>query len=82
MRVQIADVQTPQPMASTRRLHILRGYHIRATAQRPGGLEDAVERLRVCRKSRYRGLAKYMHRLQVTAALTNLYIVRRQLLRT
>src|SRR6266403_72191 len=34
------------------------------------------------RKTRYRGLAKNLHRLEVTAALTNLYIVRRQLLRT
>lgn len=34
------------------------------------------------RKTRYRGLAKNLHRLQVTAALTNLYMVRKQLLRT
>jgi IS5 family transposase len=34
------------------------------------------------RKVRYRGLAKNLHRLEVTAALTNLYLVRRQLLRT
>ncbi len=34
------------------------------------------------RKTRYRGLAKNLHRLEVTAALTNLYMVRRQLLRT
>jgi transposase, IS5 family len=34
------------------------------------------------RKTRYRGLANNLHRLQVTAALTNLYMVRRQLLRT
>jgi IS5 family transposase len=32
------------------------------------------------RKVRYRGLAKNLHRLEVTAALTNLYMVRRQLL--
>ncbi len=32
------------------------------------------------RKVRYRGLAKNLHRLQVTAALTNLYLVRRRLL--
>jgi hypothetical protein len=30
---------------------------------------------------RYRGLAKNLHRLQVTAALTNLYLMRRPLLR-
>ena len=34
------------------------------------------------RKGRYRGLAKNLHRLEVTAALTNLCMVRRQLLRT
>jgi transposase, IS5 family len=34
------------------------------------------------RKTRYRGLAKNLHRLEVTAALTNLYMVRRELLRT
>ena len=33
------------------------------------------------RKTRYRGLAKNLHRLEVTAALANLYIVRRQLLK-
>jgi IS5 family transposase len=32
------------------------------------------------RKTRYRGLAKNLHRLEVTAALTNLYLVRRRLL--
>ena len=32
------------------------------------------------RKVRYRGLAKNLHRLEVTAALTNLYSVRRRLL--
>ena len=32
------------------------------------------------RKTRYRGLAKNLHRLEVTAALTNLYMVRRRLL--
>ena len=31
-------------------------------------------------KVRYRGLAKNLHRLEVTAALANLYIVRRRLL--
>ena len=31
-------------------------------------------------KVRYRGLAKNLHRLEVTAALTNLYLVRRRLL--
>jgi IS5 family transposase len=31
-------------------------------------------------KVRYRGLAKNLHRLQVTAALTNLFMVRRRLL--
>ena len=32
------------------------------------------------RKTRYRGMAKNLHRLEVTAALTNIYTVRRQLL--
>ena len=32
------------------------------------------------RKVRYRGLAKNLHRLEVTAALTNLYMVRRRLI--
>ena len=32
-------------------------------------------------KVRYRGLAKNQHRLEVTAALANLYTVRRRLLR-
>jgi len=31
------------------------------------------------RKVRYRGLTKNLHRLEVTAALTNLYLVRRRL---
>lgn len=33
-------------------------------------------------KVRYRGLAKNLHRLEVTAALANVYMVRRRLLRT
>ena len=33
------------------------------------------------RKVRYRGLAKNLHRLEVTAALANLYLVRRRLLK-
>ena len=32
------------------------------------------------KKTRYRDLAKNLHRLEVTAALTNLYLVRRRLL--
>jgi IS5 family transposase len=31
-------------------------------------------------KVRYRGLAKNLHRLEVTAALANLFLVRRRLL--
>jgi IS5 family transposase len=34
------------------------------------------------RKTRYRGLAENLHRLHVTAALANLYMVQRQLLAT
>jgi len=33
------------------------------------------------KKVRYQGLAKNLHRLEVTAALANLYMVRRRLLR-
>jgi len=33
------------------------------------------------RKTRYRGLAKNLHRLEVTTALANLFLVRRQLLK-
>ncbi len=33
------------------------------------------------RKTRYHGLAKNLHRLEVTAALTNIYMVRRELLK-
>lgn len=45
-----------------------------------------VERLRIFKrvfgfqKVRYRGLAKNLHRLQVTAALANLLLARRRLL--
>ena len=40
-----------------------------------------VKRLFGFQKVRYRGLAKNLHRLEVTAALANLFMVRRQLLR-
>jgi IS5 family transposase len=39
-----------------------------------------IKRIFGFQKVRYRGLAKNLHRLQVTAALTNLYMVRRRLL--
>jgi transposase, IS5 family len=39
-----------------------------------------IKRVFGFQKVRYRGLAKNLHRLEVTAALTNLYIVRRRLL--
>jgi IS5 family transposase len=39
-----------------------------------------IKRIFGFQKVRYRGLAKNLHRLEVTAALTNLYIVRRRLL--
>lgn len=39
-----------------------------------------IKRVFGFRKVRYRGLAKNLHRLEVTAALTNLYMVRRRLL--
>jgi IS5 family transposase len=40
-----------------------------------------IKRVFGFQKVRYRGLAKNLHRLEVTAALANLYIVRRRLLR-
>jgi transposase, IS5 family len=39
-----------------------------------------IKRIFGFQKVRYRGLAKNLHRLQVTAALTNLFMVRRRLL--
>ena len=41
---------------------------------------SVIENIFGFRKVRYRGLAKNPHRLEVTAALTNLYLVRRRLL--
>jgi hypothetical protein len=40
-----------------------------------------IKNMVVFRKVRYRALAKNLHRLEVTAALTNLYLVRRRLLK-
>ena len=40
----------------------------------------AIKRVFGFQKVRYRGLAKNLHRLQVTAALANLFMVRRRLL--
>jgi len=40
-----------------------------------------IKRVFGFKKVRYRGLAKNLHRLEVTAALANLYMVRRRLLR-
>ena len=39
-----------------------------------------IKRVFGFQKVRYRGLAKNLHRLEVTAALANLFIVRRKLL--
>jgi IS5 family transposase len=39
-----------------------------------------IKRVFGFQKVRYRGLAKDLHRLGVTAALTNLYLMRRRLL--
>ena len=39
-----------------------------------------IKRVFGFQKVRYRGLAKNLHRLEVTAALANLFIVRRRLL--
>jgi len=41
-----------------------------------------IKRVFGFQKVRYRGLAKNLHRLEVTAALTNLHMVRRRLLAT
>lgn len=41
-----------------------------------------IKRIFGFRKVRYRGLAKNLHRLEATAALANLYLVRRRLLAT
>ena len=40
-----------------------------------------IKRVFGFQKVRYRGLAKNLHRLEVTAALANLYMVRRRLLK-
>ena len=39
-----------------------------------------IKRMFGFQKVRYRGIAKNLHRLEVTAALANIYIVRRRLL--
>jgi len=39
-----------------------------------------IKRIFGFQKVRYRGIAKNLHRLEVTAALANLFIVRRRLL--
>jgi IS5 family transposase len=39
-----------------------------------------IKRVFGFQKEPYRGLAKNLHRLEVTAALTNLYLMRRRLL--
>lgn len=52
---------------------------VRAKVEHPIGV---IKRIFGFAKTRYRGLAKNRHRLEVTAALTNLFMVRRQLLRT
>lgn len=52
---------------------------VRAKVEHPIGV---IKRIFGFAKTRYRGLAKNRHRLEATAALTNLFMVRRQLLRT
>jgi IS5 family transposase len=60
---------------------------IKATNRRKSKIRAKVEhvfgvikRVFGFQKVRYRGLAKNLHRLEVTAALTNLFMVRRRLL--
>jgi len=52
---------------------------VRAKVEHPIGV---IKRIFGFSKVRYRGLAKNLHRLEVTAALVNLYMVRRRLLAT
>jgi len=52
---------------------------VRAKVEHPIGV---IKRIFGFSKVRYRGLAKNLHRLEVTAALANLYMVRRRLLAT
>lgn len=51
---------------------------VRAKGEHPIGV---IKRVFGFAKVRYRGLAKNLHRLEVTAALANLFMVRRRLLR-
>jgi len=51
---------------------------VRAKGEHPIGV---IKRVFGFAKVRYRGLAKNLHRLEVTAALVNLFMVRRRLLR-
>jgi transposase, IS5 family len=51
--------------------------HVRAKVEHTIGV---IKRVFGFQKVRYRGLAKNLHRLEVTAALTNLYLMRRRLL--
>jgi IS5 family transposase len=51
--------------------------HVRANVEHTIGV---IKRVFGFQKVRYRGLAKNLHRLEVTAALANLYMVRRRLL--
>jgi transposase, IS5 family len=51
--------------------------HVRAKVEHTIGV---IKRVFGFQKVRYRGLAKNLHRLEVTAALANLYMVRRRLL--
>ncbi len=53
--------------------------HVRAKIEHTIGV---IKRIFGFQKVRYRGLAKNLHRLEVTAALANLYMVRRRLLAT
>src|SRR5690606_36249199 len=62
--------------------------HIRAVNRRKSSVRSKVEhsigvikRVFGFQKVRYRGLAKNLHRLQVTAGLANLFMLRRRLLR-
>ena len=59
--------------------YLLRGKETRVRAK-VEHVFGVIKNIFGFRKTRYRGLAKNLRRLEVTAALANLYIVRRRLL--
>ena len=68
--------QPGRPLTKAQRARNRRLSRARAVVEHPFLV---VKRLWGHTKVRYRGLAKNLHRLEVTAALANLFMVRRQL---